>query len=468
MIWLLTGILLAMYSYICWRSVRNGLLVLIGALPLYLIKLDLFSIPTTVLELMIGVVFIFWAASLLKKKFVIASGSEATSISNAQDSSLSRLLPFVAMTRTIARAPKLNLVLLGTVLIIIGAILGLSQTSDLASSLNAVKSFLIEPILVGAMIFSVESRSKKIKLNDWMFALAVPMSILSLYAIFQWLTSFGIPDAWFLERRVTSFFPYPNALGHFVAPIVTLMIVWFMQRGVRRLGVRDILLLSTIPLGLIALFLSQTEAAWVAIAATVVIAGIVINKHRKAWIAIAILGAIFSVTVPQARHKLMLNDWSGQTRTAQWKETSNFLSNSHQNFLLGAGPNNYPTAIAPYHTHEHLEIFQQPHNIFLNIWVEYGLLGLTGFLILTSAIISKIFRSKPSASLRAVAKQPFRFSGLSNVSITSNPATLAITAALLEMSIHGLVDVPYFKNDLSVLVWALVALLLISSYDTEQ
>ncbi|MBT6253667.1 hypothetical protein HOI83_00315 [Candidatus Uhrbacteria bacterium] len=446
MIWLLTGILLAMYSYICWRSVRNGLLVLIGALPLYLIKLNFFSIPTTMLELMIGVVFVFWVTRELGNTRKPSTSLRAAAKQPFRLSSVSN--------------NRFDLALLGTVLLVIGAILGLSQTSDLASSLNAMKSFLIEPILVGAMIFSVESRSKKIKLNDWMFALAVPMSILSLYAIFQWFTGFGIPDAWFLERRVTSFFPYPNALGHFVAPIVTLMIVWFMQRGVRRLGVRDIVLLSTIPLGLIALFLSQTEAAWVAITATVVIAGIVINKHRKAWIAIALLGALFAVAVPQARHKLMLNDWSGQTRTAQWEETENFLSNSHQNFFLGAGPNNYPTAIAPYHTHEHLEIFQQPHNIFLNIWVEYGLLGLTGFLILTSAIFS--------TSLRTGVKQPFRLSDVGNIGSTSNPATLAITAALLEMSIHGLVDVPYFKNDLSVLIWALVALMLLSSYDTNQ
>jgi len=460
-----------MYCYICWRSVRNGLLVLLGALPLYLIRLEVLSIPTTLLELMVGVVFVFWVTRMLASRLVIASGSEATSISNAQDSSLSRLLPFVAMTRAIARMPKLNLVLLGTILIIIGAFLGLTQTADLASSLNAVKSFLIEPLLVAIMIWSVTRDEKKFQIKDWMFALAVPMSILSIYAIFQWLTGFGIPDAWFLERRVTSFFPYPNALGHFVAPIVTLLIVWFMQRGLRRLGARDILLLATIPFGLITLLLSQTEAAWIAIAATILIAGIVTNKNRKAWIAIGILGAIFAIAIPQARHKLMLNDWSGQTRTAQWEETANFLSASQQNFFLGAGPNNYPNAIAPFHTHDYLEVFQQPHNIFLNAWVEYGILGLAGFLILASILVNTIMATpaRRDALLRVRSSKPQPVGtgrDLSASSITSK-ASIPLAAALLEMSIHGLVDVPYFKNDLSILTWALVALLLISSYDRD-
>ncbi len=38
-------------------------------------------------------------------------------------------------------------------------------------------------------------------------------------------------------------------------------------------------------------------------------------------------------------------------------------------------------------------------------------------------------------------------------------------ALFFEMLIHGLVDVPYFKNDLSILVWIFFALLL---YDSQS
>jgi O-antigen ligase len=39
--------------------------------------------------------------------------------------------------------------------------------------------------------------------------------------------------------------------------------------------------------------------------------------------------------------------------------------------------------------------------------------------------------------------------------------------ALLEMFIHGLVDVPYFKNDLSVITWILFAIICVNNYERK-
>ena len=111
--------------------------------------------------------------------------------------------------------------------------------------------------------------------------------------------------------------------------------------------------------------------------------------------------------------------------------------------MLGAGPDSYPQAIAPYHTHDYLEIFQYPHNIVLNIWVETGLLGLAGFGLIAYEVLRVALRHR---------RQHF---------------VIPIFAGLLTMTIHGLVDVPYFKNDLSMLTWTLIAMLLIAAH-TER
>ena len=37
-------------------------------------------------------------------------------------------------------------------------------------------------------------------------------------------------------------------------------------------------------------------------------------------------------------------------------------------------------------------------------------------------------------------------------------------AALSAILIHGLVDTPYFKNDLSIIFWVLIALLIIQTH----
>ena len=53
--------------------------------------------------------------------------------------------------------------------------------------------------------------------------------MLSIFAIYQKFTGTFIPNPfWAAEatRRVTSFYPYPNALALYLAPIVTMLIGW--------------------------------------------------------------------------------------------------------------------------------------------------------------------------------------------------------------------------------------------------
>ena len=94
---------------------------------------------------------------------------------------------------------------------------------------------------------------------------------------------------------------------------------------------------------------------------------------------------------------------------------------------LGAGLNGYPVALAPYHDATFYEIFQYPHNVILNVWCELGLLGLIGFFGCVLFITHFAWQNK------------------------KDPWVLACAAALLTMLIHGMVDVPFMKNDLVIL-----------------
>jgi O-antigen ligase len=97
--------------------------------------------------------------------------------------------------------------------------------------------------------------------------------------------------------------------------------------------------------------------------------------------------------------------------------------------IRGAGLSGYPTVFAPYHKAGHIEIFQYPHTLVLNFWSEVGLAGLLAFAL----IMLRFFRD-------ATATKAWTLAGAG--------------AALL---VHGLVDVPYFKNDLAMLFWLLMA-----------
>ena len=114
------------------------------------------------------------------------------------------------------------------------------------------------------------------------------------------------------------------------------------------------------------------------------------------------------------------------------------------NPAFGAGLNAYPQALAPYHNSTQYEIFQYPHNIVLNIWTELGLLGLIAFGLLAWLTWRSVTPTTKNSQQKTLL--------------------LAAFAALLTMTIHGLVDVPYFKNDLSVMVWILFAVLATTSH----
>jgi O-antigen ligase len=105
--------------------------------------------------------------------------------------------------------------------------------------------------------------------------------------------------------------------------------------------------------------------------------------------------------------------------------------------VFGGGLSGYPGRVAPYHDAYWIELFQYPHNIILNFWSELGLAGLAGFLW----IVGRFY---------AVAAAAYRKGG------EWLPA--ALMAAMAALLVHGLVDVPYFKNDLAFLFWIIVGL----------
>jgi len=110
-----------------------------------------------------------------------------------------------------------------------------------------------------------------------------------------------------------------------------------------------------------------------------------------------------------------------------WQDTINLLQDRP---LLGAGLASYDERIAPYHTMvngEGIEIFHHPHNIFLTMYVNLGVFGLIGFILM---IIGLFFSATRKYGL-----------------------WIMVLALITTFVVTGLVDSPYIKNDLAVLFW---------------
>jgi len=403
----LISILIIIYAVIAWKNLRLAIFLFFACLPTYLLRLEILNVPTTFLEMMIGVLTVVWLIQIIRgtnnkdQKFLVSTGKW--------------FLPFS--------------------LLLAAGIIGVIIAPDKITALGILKAYIVEPIL-----FFVVVRTSLKWYNDGETALKfLGFGALTVagFAIYQHLTNSAIPIPWDVENRTTSFFPYPNAIGLFLGPIAVLALKFIGSSVARKYYFLAWFWIIVFGTSVTAMFFSQTEAAWIAVPVTALIFGF-LNKRTRPLSTLLIIGGIVTVCLlPNFQDKILLRDYSGGVRLKQWEETTAMLKDS---WLFGAGLSGYQTALAPYHTHEEIEIFQYPHNIVLNIWSELGLLGLVAFIAFLWTAVWSIKKSWQQKS--------------SQFWITA-----ATTMTLVEMLIHGLVDVPFFKNDLAMLTAGLLAIL---------
>ena len=153
--------------------------------------------------------------------------------------------------------------------------------------------------------------------------------------------------------------------------------------------------------------------------------------------------------------KITLEDLSGQLRLNIWQGAVKMLEDSP---ILGVGLGGYEK-MAPlyqeryYNTNGELvsvETHPYPHNLFLAFYLELGFFGFLFFCLILGLFFSHSF---------VLLKKQKDF------------LILGAVFSMITILIHGLVDTPYFKNDLSVLFWIIFSLPLIFNhifYETKD
>jgi O-antigen ligase len=398
-----TGFLAALFIgffLLALKDLKTALFLLLALLPTYLLRFTLGPVPTNVLEIIVLLVIFVW--------FFKQKGYRLDFLWTLGVYRVPALLLFSASCFAVAAAP------------------------DTYAAIGIWKAFFIEPIML-FFVFRTVFKSRE----DWFMALealGVTVVFIALFAVVQRLTGFGIPIPWDVDLRATSVFDFPNAVGLFVAPIVAALVVLWKPRYT-----------LYIVAGIVACVLSETEAVFVAVPAALFLVLMLSTAPTKTKavvgvVSVALLfGAFFASGI--VREKLLLRDTSGQVRLSQWKETANLLI---EHPIVGAGLHGYPKVFEKYHDSRLYEIFQYPHNILLNFWVELGFLGVI-------ALIAFILFGAKTMYLRR-----------------NDPMALAAFAALLTMGVHGLVDVPFFKNDLAILTVFFLAFTLLPSLESRK
>lgn len=451
------AIFLILFCGLAYWKLEWAVLLLVAGLPSYLIRWDIGGLPGNLLEAMIGIAFLFWVVSRTNFLKFLKGQYKFKDLKNNRQKRLP--YPFGA-----------ELILVLVVSFFAAGVAGFKL-----DALGSWRAYFFEPALLFILILNLFPTSSKREKLVW--SLVASCLGLSIYAVIQKFTGIGIAnELWRAEstRRVTSVFPYPNALALYVTPLI-FVFLGYMAVLIKRKNfsfVKLSVLVLTIVLALASVYFARSEGALVAAGASSVFFVWLLGKKGR-WFAYGLVVAaaavlcLAPVSGEAVINKVALRDLSGEIRKQQWQETWHMLTDGR--LVTGAGLHNYKQTIGPYHQpgiffNKHndpdfrrklilfneeykekfwqpVEIYLYPHNIFLNFWTELGFAGMMLFIW----IIAKFFVKG--------------FKVIKNTASEKRYWAAGMVAAMAVIVIHGMVDVPYFKNDLAAIFWILVALL---------
>src|SRR3989344_4138666 len=367
-------------------------LLIATLLPLYYLRFNLMGLPTNFIEILVALLMILTLVSYRRL-------------------TLPNFWPIV--------------------LIVVGVVLASLFALDQRVAFGIVKGWFVVPLVYYACLNTIFLPNQR---HIFIRPLLISLVLVSLYAIGQYagiiaLLNHQLPEAqqYLDQGRAVGFFESPNFLAMYLVPLTLLASGYFILTKSYRTC-------WWVSLPIVAVALSRSEAGLLALGAGFVWLWLwgssgqgAPSRSRSVLVAIgalAVLAALWRWADDQARWYIWEKAW-------QMIENHPILGigpgQFQANFLLLGDQSGQFTTTLPYALH--------PHNLFLNVYLSAGLLGLAGFVWLLIGLGRDFFQNA-----------------------TRSPLVLAASAGIVAVLVHGLFDSTYFKNDLAIIFWLLVFL----------
>ncbi|OGY71152.1 MAG: hypothetical protein A2986_03280 [Candidatus Jacksonbacteria bacterium RIFCSPLOWO2_01_FULL_44_13] len=313
--------------------------------------------------------------------------------------------------------------------------------------------------------------------------------IISAYGLFDYMMG------WTRDGRLDAFFKTSNYVSMFIVPVLILgvgMIVETPPWGVSVARWKSALMIIVMIMITTALILTNSFGGWISALIGVVVFFVFFLRHQtppscpsshhkdgaqqegsdrrppllykervgvRCWrivfilISLMVLGAFVWYGLP--RHFTHRNEFfnvtSSQLRQNLWRVAGDMVQ-THPILGVGLGRFQKELPILIKQKPHLLTVqtilvdFHLPHNLYLTIASESGLIALLGFLWFIGLWLWR---------------------GAKQYISTRDPILLGALCAMLTILIHGFVDTPYFKNDLSILFWIVVVIGVLSSSERK-
>ncbi len=382
--------------------------------PAYVLKFHLFSLPTNILMVWVFLFWLIFFIYLLIKK---------------------QLFQFLSVDKNLSKS-----ILIFTGLFLLSGLISLFVKGITFEKLGQFIVLFLQPIsifFIAGFIFQKTPATKYYILNTIYLILAFA----GLYAIIQYFSLWGLPSAFWgnnIEpKRAISFFAHPNFYALWSAPLLAFLLpdLRFKIEDVRK----NWTTITSWTIGVIGLLLSLSRAGWLGLGAAILVYLIVAadKKIRKLAGVIVIVLVIIIVSIPNLRWRFTLpfyGEKSAVSRISLWETGWKAIQESP---ILGLGLTGFSQNWDRLNSDKGLtDSHNFPHNIFLDLWVETGALGLISFVGLLWAFLKSGFKNK------------------------TDIFKLGTALFLITLISQGLIDNPYFKNDLAMVFWIVLSIFL--------
>ncbi len=443
--------------------------------PAYLIRLQLGSVPFTLVEFFIYAAGLAWlvrfAAKLIKTGF---------------HEFFSKNIKWKEGVRCGCR------IMLPVLLFVAAAVMGVIVTKERILMLDGntifygqkvalgiFKGWIIAPILMFVLFHAAIKKPEQIlKMLNFYTVSAVLLSVWGLYQVIT--GSYDTPDA-----RASGPFESANYLALYIAPAILYLAIRIrdsffplagqaksgflkiffrredtsMQRSLNLIFILAFLLL------VMALLFTKSYAAMLAVfaAGTFYFGLEFIQTHKGAkvkrfpWKIVALV-AVFMIAVivliflmDPSKLEALFQFQSRNSSSVRVQVYTIALSLIRKYWFTGIGLGQFPAFYqleavrilghAPYEWN-----MLHPHNLYLTMWLYTGLPGMIAFVWFLFVMLCNCCSSLKTFALKKINEMPkIRVMGL---------------ALLFIILIHGCLDTPYFKNDLALIFWMIAAVIL--------
>ncbi len=367
-------------------------------IPSYLIRFSILGIPTNILEILIYLTFISW---ILEKQKV----------------SWNRLFQ------------EYKIYIFSVLLIFLGLILSTLINKNYQGGFGIIKGWFFDPLLFSFILIHKIKDLKDIEniLKTFYFS-AFVVSLVAIEYFFYGHLSY--------DGRLSAFWSSPNYLAMFLAPAIFIGI-YILKSNKQKTKSKNITMIFSLAIVAFIIYLTHSYSTWISIFLGLLIIELITKKiNTKNIIIFSLVISLFLLAqINNPKIKEVFSERSSlNSRITIWKSSALMIKN---NFFLGIGPGNFQNKYLEYQKYfpPYLEwAVPQPHNMFLAFWLQSGIIGLSGFILLIFFWLKKtiwITRNNQKNSI------------ISAVS-------LGIIAYIL---LHGIFDTTYWKNDLSLIFW---------------